>query len=649
MSGTKKITRNILSLVFTVTFIFLMTAAIAPGVMGATAVDLGSAGNFVILAESAIGDTPTSIITGDVGLSPTTGAAITGLTCSEITGTIYTVDATGPACRVVDPILLTTAITDMHTAYNTAYNLTNPGYTDVGSSGDIGGLTLLPGLYKFTTAVTITNDVTISGSSSDVWIFQIPGTSALGISNGKNVILNGGAQAQNIFWVVGGATTIGTGSGFNGTILDKTAITMGSGATLNGRAFAQSAVTLSGNTVTFPTAAPPAPVASFTGTPAIGGFPLTVVFTDSSTGSPTSWNWNFGDSDTTNYTVQNPVHTYASVGTYTVALTATNAGGSSTDTQTNYISVVPAPTTSFTGTPTTGTVPLTVVFTDSSTGSPTSWNWDFGDSDTTNYTDQNPVHTYASTGTYTVVLTATNVGGFNSATRTDYLSVLIPAPVASFTGAPITGTVPLTVVFTDSSTGFPTSWHWNFGDDNNANYTVQNPMHTYASTGTYTVNLTATNAGGSNTVTQTNYITVEAIEIILTVTGTNAFGDMAVGDNINATPDLVNAHVTSNTHWAVTVSDAEGRATPAGYMAEWDGLAYVGALGEVMTNPLSMGTDGFTYYPLSADPSVALWTGNAVVSQDNYPWFKQVTVTGDKRVAGNHNYRIVVTFTASAN
>ena len=138
--GPTKITRNILSLVFTVAFICLMTTAIAPGVMGATAVELGSAGNFVILAESAIGDTPTSIITGDVGLSPTTGAAITGLTCSEMTGTIYTVDATGPACRVVDPILLTAAITDMHTAYDNAYNLTTPDYTDVGSSGDIAGV-----------------------------------------------------------------------------------------------------------------------------------------------------------------------------------------------------------------------------------------------------------------------------------------------------------------------------------------------------------------------------------------------------------------------------------------------------------------------------------------------------------------------------
>ena len=414
MTSTKKNTKNLFSLVFTVALICLMTTAIIPWVKGASAVDLGSAGNFVILAESAIANNPTSAITGDIGLSPTTGASITGLVCSEVTGLIYTIDAAGPDCRNEDPTLLTTAINDMHTAYNTARDLPAPDYTNVGTGGNIGGLTLGPGLYTFTTAVTITDDVILSGSPSDVWVFQIPGTSSLGISSGKNVILSGGAQAANIFWVVGGATTLESASGFNGTILDNTAITLNNGATLNGRAFAQTAVTLDGNTVTFPTAAPPSPpVADFTFTPASGTAPLTVTFTNTSTSASTitSWAWNFGDFDTTNSTVQNPVHTYATAGTYTVSLTVTDVHAA-TDTKTvaNAVTVYQAPVADFTFTPASGPVPLTVTFTDNSTpaGQIASWAWNFGDFDTTNSTVQNPVHTYATAGTYTVLLMVTD-------------------------------------------------------------------------------------------------------------------------------------------------------------------------------------------------------------------------------------------------
>jgi hypothetical protein len=230
----------------------LLLLAIAAGPTSAstqTTVNLGTADNFVILSKTGISNVPTSAITGNIGTSPITGAAITGLSCSEVKGTIYTVDAAGPACRVLAPVLLTKAVSDMETAYTDAAGRTLPDYINLGT-GNIGGLTLTPGLYKWSTGVKIPTDVTISGSSTDVWIFQIAGT--LNIASAKQVILSGGAQAKNIYWQVAGATTLGTTSVFNGNILAKTNIAIQTGATLNGRAMAQTAVTLDKNSVNLP-------------------------------------------------------------------------------------------------------------------------------------------------------------------------------------------------------------------------------------------------------------------------------------------------------------------------------------------------------------------------------------------------------------
>jgi PGF-pre-PGF domain-containing protein len=253
----------------------------------------------------------------------------------------------------------------------------------------------------------------------------------------------------------------------------------------------------------------PAPVAGFTGTPLTGTNPLTVMFTDTSTNSPTIWNWTFGDGSVVNATVRNPVHTYSTAGVYTVNLIAGNVGGSNTTSLSNYIAVTePAPVAGFTGTPRTGINPLTVVFTDTSTNSPTIWNWTFGDGSVVNATVRNPVHTYSTAGVYTVNLTAGNVGGSNTTSLSNYITVTEPAPVAGFTGTPRTGTNPLTVVFTDTSTNSPTIWNWTFGDGSVVNATVRNPVHTHSTAGVYTVNLTAGNVGGSNTTSLSNYISV---------------------------------------------------------------------------------------------------------------------------------------------
>jgi len=166
------------------------------------------------------------------------------------------------------------------------------------------------------------------------------------------------------------------------------------------------------------------PVAAFVGNPTSGVAPLTVQFTDQSSGSPTGWSWAFGDGGTS--TAQNPSHVYQNAGTYTVTLTATNAYGSDQEVKTNYITATTctAPVAAFVGNPTSGYAPLTVQFTDQSTGGPTSWSWAFGDGGTA--TTQSPAHAYANAGTYTVTLTATNSCGSDQEVKTSYITVSTP-------------------------------------------------------------------------------------------------------------------------------------------------------------------------------------------------------------------------------
>ncbi|MCF7802432.1 MAG: ice-binding family protein [Candidatus Marinimicrobia bacterium] len=219
-------------------------------------VNLGSTANFAILAGSLVSNVPTSAITGDIGLSPATGGNITGFGPNEVTGTIYTTDASGPAGSVQAATMLTAAQGDLTIAYNDAAGRTpvpegpflNPG------SGDIGGMTLVAGLYKFTSGVIVSisgSDVTLSGGPDDVWIFQI--ASSLIVGNGVHVILSGGAQAANIFWQVGTSATLGTNSVFKGTIMADQSIAVNTGASVEGRLLASiAAVTIESSTITVP-------------------------------------------------------------------------------------------------------------------------------------------------------------------------------------------------------------------------------------------------------------------------------------------------------------------------------------------------------------------------------------------------------------
>lgn len=214
-----------------------------------TPVNLASAGDFTILSKTGITDVFKTTVDGNVGTSPITGAALL-LSCAEVNGIIYTVDAAGPLpCRVTDATRLTAAVGDMEAAYNDAAGRTLPDALNLGA-GEIGGLTLTPGLYKWTTDLSISKDVTLAGGPNDVFILQVAGT--ITEANAKQVILSGGAQAKNVYWASAGAVAIGTNAHFEGTILSKTMIAMNTNASINGRLLAQTAVTLQMNTITPP-------------------------------------------------------------------------------------------------------------------------------------------------------------------------------------------------------------------------------------------------------------------------------------------------------------------------------------------------------------------------------------------------------------
>jgi len=228
------------------------TAAVAAG---PAAVNLGTAGNFVILAKTGVSTTGTTAVVGDIGVSPVAASYLTGFsliadatntfsTSSVVTGKMYAADDAPPT-----PALMTTAVSDMQTAFTDAAGRTTPDFTELGA-GDISGLTLVPGLYKWSTGVSVTNGVTISGGADDVWIFQI--AEDLLVNNSTIVTLTGGAQARNIFWQVSGKATLGTAADFKGIILSQTLISLNTGARMTGRALAQTAVTLNATAITAP-------------------------------------------------------------------------------------------------------------------------------------------------------------------------------------------------------------------------------------------------------------------------------------------------------------------------------------------------------------------------------------------------------------
>lgn len=237
-----------------------LTAAMALGLpatasaqQGPAPVLLGTAENYAVLAKTGISTVPPSAITGDIAASPIAASAITGFslvantgyaTSPQVTGRVYAADMADPT-----PAILTTAISNMETAFTDAAGRPGPDHTEL-YDGNVGGKTLTPGLYKWSGTVLAPTSFVISGGPDDVWIFQIAGD--LNLSSGVSVTLSGGAQARNIFWQVSGGVTAGTDSHLEGILLSMTAISLQTGASLNGRALSQTAVTFDQNTVVQP-------------------------------------------------------------------------------------------------------------------------------------------------------------------------------------------------------------------------------------------------------------------------------------------------------------------------------------------------------------------------------------------------------------
>jgi PKD repeat protein len=236
---------------------------------------------------------------------------------------------------------------------------------------------------------------------------------------------------------------------------------------------------------------------------------LEVCFTDASSGTPTSWSWDFGDGGSS--TAQNPCHTYDTPGSYDVALTVCNSTDCDTETKLDYVQVGGVPAAAFSADVTTGCAPLTVCFTDASSDAPTSWSWSFGDGGSS--TAQNPCHTYDTPGSYDVSLTVCNDCGCDAMTMLEYISVSGP-PVADFSAAPTRGHAPLEVLFTDQSCGSPTSWFWEFGDGGTIDQA--NHDYTYDSAGRYTVRLTVSNGPVTDVKEEMRYILVSFTDVPIT-------------------------------------------------------------------------------------------------------------------------------------
>ena len=230
-------------------------ALVPSGAGAATVVNLGTAGNYTLLSKAGISTTGTTSIVGDIGVSPIDSTAITGFgltmdssgtfsTSSLVTGQVFAADYTAPT-----PSMMSTAISDMETAYTDAAGRSGPDFLNL-SSGNLNGETLAAGLYKWGSAVTITDSITFDagGDSSAIWVLQVD--NRLNLANSANITLSGGAQAQNIFWQTAEGATLGTNSHFEGILITATDIDAQTGASMNAMLYAQTGITLDANTIT---------------------------------------------------------------------------------------------------------------------------------------------------------------------------------------------------------------------------------------------------------------------------------------------------------------------------------------------------------------------------------------------------------------
>ncbi|KAJ7784308.1 antifreeze protein [Mycena metata] len=236
----------------------LLFALDSVAALGPAAVNLRTAANYAILSKAGVSTVPPSVISGSIGTSPIAATGLTGFsltvdptgqfsTSAQVVGKLFAASYSAPT-----PSTLTVAIADMGTAFTDATGRVNPNFNNLASGTfDFARrayvVLLLPGLYKWTSGVTIGSDVTIIGSATDTWIFQVGG--ALTVAAGKKIVLAGGALSKNIVFVVTGTVSVGAGGHIEGVVLGKTSITLVTGATANSRLLAQTNVALQKATV----------------------------------------------------------------------------------------------------------------------------------------------------------------------------------------------------------------------------------------------------------------------------------------------------------------------------------------------------------------------------------------------------------------
>ena len=424
------------------------------GFTGATAVTIGgnAATSLTVVSDTSITVTTpahASAGTADV-IIVTPGGSVTG-------SGAFTYTAPAPAFTSISPVSGTTA-------GGTAVTITGTGFTGA-TAVTIGGTAATSLTIVSDTSITATTPAGTAGSASIV--ITAPGGTATGtgaFTYTATTTIPTVTSVSPTYGPVSTSTAITiTGTGFTGA----TAVTIGGNAATSLTVVSDTEITattpasstigqvdvlvttasgtsssVTGDKYNFAAAATTVPLPIFSASPTSGAEPLEVTFTDESTGSPGSWSWDFGDGNTS--TLENPTNTYVTDGTYSVMLTETNSLGTNTTTETGYIVVgAAAPVASFSATPTEGSAPLTVQFSDTSTNTPISWVWNFGDGSSSSV--QDPVHTYSTPGDYTVTLIATNAAGSNVATETDLVSVTAAqavtplAPTYAVTAAATTG------------------------------------------------------------------------------------------------------------------------------------------------------------------------------------------------------------------
>jgi PKD repeat protein len=345
------------------------------------------------------------------------------------------------------------------------------------------------------------------------------------------------------------------------------------------------------------------PVADFSATPLNGCASLTVTFTDKTTNSPTSWAWDVDNNGTTDYTTQNPTHTYTTAGTYAVKLKVVNATGKDSITKTSYITVNPLPVAAFSNTINSGTVS----FTNTSTNA-TSYSWNYGDNATSTSTAVNVSHTYSVTGTYTVTLTATNSCGNTSITHTVSINSVpnTNPPVANFSFTPASGCAPLSVSFTDNSTNTPTTWAWDVDNNGTIDYTTKSPTHIFSVAGNYTVKLKVSNANGFDSITKTNVITVKQIPTVIALSDqTICSGTSVITNAFSSNPNGA-TYTWTNSNTAIGLTASGSSNIPTFNATNTSNSAIIGNI--VVTPTLNGCTGSTSTFKITVKPKPTLTT-----------------------------------------